>query len=231
MCWVALDRGVRMAQEFGLSAPIARWEAERDAVHADVMARGWSEAKQSFVQYYGSDALDASNLVIPMVQFLPPTHERVVGTVQATLRELTSAEELVYRYRNDDGLPGGEGIFSICSFWLAEALALSGDRAHAERIFRRLLTHANHLGLYSEEIDPVSGEFLGNFPQAFTHIALINCAHVLEVLADTEPAAARAPDAASPAAADATAVTETAPAGAPDAGVDAGAAAVAAGGR
>jgi GH15 family glucan-1,4-alpha-glucosidase len=160
---------------------VERWERERAAVHADVLAHGWSEAKRSFVQYYGTDALDASNLVIPMVGFLPHTDHRVIGTVQATLRELTSGnQEMVYRYRNADGLPGEEGVFSICTFWLAEALALCGQRAHGQRIFERMLGHANHLGLYSEELDPETGDFLGNFPQAFTHIALINCAHVLE---------------------------------------------------
>jgi GH15 family glucan-1,4-alpha-glucosidase len=183
MCWVALDRGIRMAKEFGLPAPIARWEAERDAVHADVMDKGWSEAKQSFVQYYGTEELDASNLAISMVNFLPQKHPRIVGTVKGVLRELTSDDqELVYRYRNEDGIPGGEGVFSICTFWLAEALALTGDCERAEKIFRRMLTHANHVGLYSEELNPRTGEFLGNFPQAFTHIALINCAHVLDVL-------------------------------------------------
>ena len=183
MCWVALDRGIRMAREFALTAPLERWEAERAAVHADVLANGWSEEKQSFVQYYGTDALDASNLVIPMVGFLPHSDPRVVGTVQATLRELTSAgEELVYRYRNEDGIQGGEGVFSICTFWLAEALALSGEHDHAQRIFERMIAHANHLGLYSEELDPATGAFLGNFPQAFTHIALINCAHVMDVM-------------------------------------------------
>src|SRR5579883_2667230 len=181
MCWVALDRGIRMAREFSLPAALDHWEQERAAVHADVLAHGWSEAKQSFVQYYGTDALDATNLVIPMVGFLPHSDPRVQGTVQAVLRELTSEDqELVYRYRNEDGLPGGEGVFSICTFWLAEALALCGQREHGERIFTRMLRHANHIGLYSEELDPATGEFLGNFPQAFTHIALINCAHVLE---------------------------------------------------
>ena len=183
MCWVALDRGIRMAREFDLFAPIERWAAERDAVHADVMANGWSEAKQSFVQYYGTEELDASNLVIPVVHFLPRDHPRVRGTVLATLRELTSDDqELVYRYRNEDGLPGGEGVFSICTFWLAQALAMCGEAERGERIFQRMLRHANHVGLYSEELDPRTGEFLGNFPQAFTHIALINCAHVFEQL-------------------------------------------------
>ena len=183
MCWVALDRGIRLARRYGLPADLTRWQAERAAVHAEVMEKGWSEAKQSFVQYYGTEALDASNLVIPMVNFLPSDHPRVRGTVAATLRELTSEDqELVYRYRNEDGLPGEEGVFSICTFWLAEALALSGDIERAERIFQRMLRHANHVGLYSEELNPTTGEFLGNHPQAFTHIALINCAHVLETM-------------------------------------------------
>ncbi|MGI8765356.1 MAG: glycoside hydrolase family 15 protein [Gemmatimonadaceae bacterium] len=180
MCWVALDRGVRMAQEFELPADLERWSGERDAVWNEVMQRGWSDSKDSFVQYYGSEALDAANLVIPMVGFLPPDHPRVKGTIAATLRELTSEDrELVYRYRNDDGLDGGEGVFSICTFWLAQALVLSGEAEQGERIFQRMLKHANHLGLYSEELDPATGSFLGNFPQGFTHIALINCAHAL----------------------------------------------------
>jgi GH15 family glucan-1,4-alpha-glucosidase len=183
MCWVALDRGIRLARKFGLPADLERWAVERAAVHADVMEHGWSERKQSFVQHYGSEALDAASLVIPMVHFLPRTHPRVRGTVMAVLRELTSDDqELVYRYRNDDGLPGEEGVFSICTFWLAEALAMCGEVERGERIFERMLRHANQVGLYSEELDPQTGEFLGNFPQAFTHIALINCAHVLEVM-------------------------------------------------
>jgi len=180
MCWVALDRGVRMAEEFNLPAPLQTWVAEREAVRRDVLEKGWSERKQSFTQYYGTEALDAANLVIPMVGFLPPDDPRVRSTVLATLRELTSEDqELVYRYRNDDGLPGEEGVFSICTFWLAQALAMCGERQRAERMFQRMLKHANHVGLYSEELHPGTGEFLGNFPQGFTHIALINCAHLL----------------------------------------------------
>ncbi len=182
MCWVALDRGIRMAIEFEFSADVDRWRYERDAVWNEVMEKGWSEEKQSFVQYYGSTALDAANLVIPMVGFLDPTHVRVRGTIAATLRHLTSEDqELVYRYRNDDGLEGGEGVFSICTFWLAQALVLSGEPEQGERIFQRMLKHANHLGLYSEELDPRTGVFLGNFPQGLTHIALINCAQALSV--------------------------------------------------
>ena len=154
--------------------------SQRDALHAEIMERGWSERHQSFTQAYDDDALDAAALAIPMVRFLPWNHPRVHGTVRAIARELTSADgELVYRYRQSDGLEGEEGAFSICTFWLAQALAMIGERERAERVFRRMLRHANHVGLYSEEIDPLTGQFLGNFPQAFTHIALINCAAAL----------------------------------------------------
>ena len=180
MSWVALDRGIRMAEELGLESNADEWRVERDALHAEIMERGWSERHQSFTQAYDDDALDAAALAIPMVRFLPWNHPRVHGTVQAIARELTSADgELVYRYKHSDGLEGEEGAFSICTFWLAQALTMIGERERAERVFRRMLRHANHVGLYSEEIDPLTGEFLGNFPQAFTHIALINCAAAL----------------------------------------------------
>ncbi len=180
MSWVALDRGVRMAEELELESDTTGWRAARDTLHAEIMEKGWSERHQSFVQAYGDDALDASALAIPMVRFLPWSHPRSQNTVRAIARELTSADgELVYRYRHPDGLEGQEGAFSICTFWLAQALAMIGDRDRAERVFRRMLRHANHVGLYSEEIDPLTGQFLGNFPQAFTHIALINCAAAL----------------------------------------------------
>ena len=185
MSWVALDRGIRMADELGLESNGGEWVIQRDALYAEIMERGWSERHQSFTQAYDDDALDAAALAIPMVRFLPWNHPRVHGTVHAVARELTSADgELVYRYRHPDGLEGEEGAFSICTFWLAQALTMIGERDRAERVFRRMLRHANHVGLYSEEIDAVSGEFLGNFPQAFTHIALINCA---AALARTKP--------------------------------------------
>jgi GH15 family glucan-1,4-alpha-glucosidase len=180
MSWVAMDRGVRMAEELGLDGNTAEWRVQRDALHAEILERGWSERHQSFTQAYDHDALDAAALAIPMVRFLPWNHPQVISTVQAVARELTSADgELVYRYRHPDGLEGEEGAFSICTFWLAQALTMIGERERAERVFRRMLRHANHVGLYSEEIDPQSGAFLGNFPQAFTHIALINCAAAL----------------------------------------------------
>jgi GH15 family glucan-1,4-alpha-glucosidase len=193
MSWVALDRGVTMAEELGLDGDVARWKAERERLFAEIMTRGWSEAKQSFVQAYDEDALDASALAIPMVRFLPWDHPRVKSTVRAVARELTSADgELVYRYRNPDGLPGDEGAFSICTFWLAHAMAMTGERERAERVMNRMLRHANHVGLFSEEIDPATGEFLGNFPQAFTHIALINCAVALRELSTPSKATSSA---------------------------------------
>jgi GH15 family glucan-1,4-alpha-glucosidase len=180
MSWVAMDRGVRMADELGLEGNTAEWRVQRDTLHAEILQRGWSERHQAFTQAYDDDALDAAALAIPMVRFLPWNHPRVISTVQAVARELTSADgELVYRYRHSDGLEGEEGAFSICTFWLAQALTMIGERERAERVFRRMLRHANHVGLYSEEIDPLTGAFLGNFPQAFTHIALINCAAAL----------------------------------------------------
>jgi alpha,alpha-trehalase len=177
MSWVALDRGIRMAEELALDGDTVAWRSSRDALQAEILERGWSEARQSFLQAYDDDALDAAALAIPIVRFLPWSDRRVVASVRTIARELTGADgELVYRYRNADGLEGEEGAFSICTFWLAQALAMIGDRDRAERLFRRMLRHANHLGLYSEEIEPATGRFLGNFPQGFTHIALINCA-------------------------------------------------------
>ena len=177
MSWVALDRGIRMVGDLGLDGDSASWVVARDALWTEIMTRGWSEERQSFVQAYDSEAIDAAALAIPMVRFLPWSDRRVVATVRTIAREVTTADgELVYRYRTPDGLQGEEGAFSICTFWLAQALAMIGDRNRADRVFRRMLRHANHVGLYSEQIDPADGRFLGNFPQGFTHIALINCA-------------------------------------------------------
>jgi GH15 family glucan-1,4-alpha-glucosidase len=180
MSWVALDRGIRIAEELSLESNTTSWRAARDALGSEIMERGWSVRRQSFVQSYDEEVLDAALLAIPMVRFLPWTDPRVHSTVLTIARELTTQDgELVYRYRHPDGLEGQEGAFSICTFWLAQALAMIGQKDRAERVFRRMLRHANHVGLYSEEIDPASGDFLGNFPQALTHIALINCAAAL----------------------------------------------------
>jgi GH15 family glucan-1,4-alpha-glucosidase len=178
MCWVALDRAVRMAEELDRPGDVARWRAERDAIRAAVLRDGWSDRRCAFVQCFGSDELDAANLLIPVVGFLPADDPRVQATITASLQDLMR-DGMLYRYTGDDGLPGSEGVFAICTFWLANALILAGDVDGGERVFRRMLRFANRLGLYSEELDPRTGDFLGNFPQAFTHIALINTAELL----------------------------------------------------
>jgi GH15 family glucan-1,4-alpha-glucosidase len=182
MAWVAFDRGVRAHDEFGRDGPIDRWRAIRNQIEAEVHARGWSDAKQSFTQSYDSDALDASALVMPLVGFLPATHPRMVSTVAALERELL-IDGLLLRYRTDDegvdGLPAGEGVFLACSFWLVEVLALQGRRDEACELFERLLSLRNDVGLLAEEFDPRSKRQLGNFPQAFTHLALVEAAIAL----------------------------------------------------
>jgi GH15 family glucan-1,4-alpha-glucosidase len=187
MCWVALDRAIRLAHDLGAPPTLRRWISERDAIHCEVLSRGWSEERQAFVQSYDSNSLDAANLLIPVYGFLPGDDPRVRATIRTTLRELTR-DGMLYRYTSEDGLPGREGVFSICTFWLADALILSGDVAGGERVFRRMLRFMSPLGLYSEQIDPATGDFLGNYPQAFTHIALINTAQLLEQAHGGEPA-------------------------------------------
>ncbi|OGQ18590.1 MAG: glucoamylase [Deltaproteobacteria bacterium RBG_16_71_12] len=185
MCWVALDRGLRLAEKRSFPAPRARWTQVRDQIYEDVMTRGWSKKRNSFVQAYGSEALDASNLIMPLVFFLSPTDPRMQATLDATLQELVS-DSLVQRYRledTNDGLPGEEGSFSICTFWLVEAMTRAGRVDEARIIFEKMLTYANHLGLYSEEIGR-TGELLGNYPQAFTHLALISAAYNLNQALD-----------------------------------------------
>jgi GH15 family glucan-1,4-alpha-glucosidase len=182
MAWVAFDRGVRFHDEFGREGPIERWRATRDEIRAEIFAKGWSEAKQSFTQSFGADELDASVLLMPLVGFLPADDERVVSTVEAIRRELT-VDGLVLRYRPQevgvDGLPGGEGVFLACSFWLASVLGLQGRYDEARELFERLLDLRNDVGLLSEEYDPAARRQLGNFPQAFTHLALIETAFIL----------------------------------------------------
>jgi GH15 family glucan-1,4-alpha-glucosidase len=187
MCWVAADRGARLArlrEEFELAD---RWQRAADEIHDDVCTNGL-DARGVFTQYYGTDALDASALLIPLVGFLPATDPRVRDTVRAIADELT-VDGLVLRYRveeTDDGLSGEEGTFTICSFWLVSALAMIGDHARAQRLCEKLLSFASPLGLYAEEIDAASGRHLGNFPQAFTHLGLINA--VLHVISDEQDA-------------------------------------------
>jgi GH15 family glucan-1,4-alpha-glucosidase len=182
MCWVAADRGARLARLREDYEVAERWQRAADEMHADICANGVDE-RGVFVQYYGTTALDASTLLIPLVQFLPADDARVRATVNAIDKELTD-DGLVLRYRveqTDDGLTGEEGSFTICSFWLVSALAMIGEHARARKLCEKLLSFASPLGLYAEEIDPSSGQHLGNFPQAFTHLGLINA--VLHVIA------------------------------------------------
>jgi GH15 family glucan-1,4-alpha-glucosidase len=171
----------------GMPAPLEQLRQVRDSIYKEIMEKGWSEEKQSFVQYYGGDAIDASALLISLTGFTAPSDPRMLKTLDRIKKELTHAPH-VYRYRvdqaADDGLKGTEGTFSICSFWYIEALARAGRIEEARDNLEEMFTYANHLGLYSEEIGP-TGEAEGNFPQAFTHLALIRACYVLnEALGD-----------------------------------------------
>ena len=185
MVWAAFDRAVKAVEHAGLDGPVERWRALRDDVHADVCAHGFERDRQTFTQAYGSRALDASLLLIPIVGFLPSTDPRVLGTLDAVQRELV-VDGLVRRYpagegENVDGLPGGEGAFLACSFWLVDTLVLAGRRDEASALFERLLALRNDVGLLSEEYDTRRHRLIGNFPQAFSHVALINSALNLSV--------------------------------------------------
>jgi GH15 family glucan-1,4-alpha-glucosidase len=195
MAWVAVDRAVRAVEEFGLEGPVERWRSLRDKIHAEVCARGFDRDRGAFVQAFGSQHLDASTLLIPIVGFLPADDPRVRGTVAAIERELMR-DGFVLRYdshKTKDGLPPGEGAFLVCSFWLAETYALQGRQDEAEALFERLLALHNDVGLLAEEYDPRARRQLGNFPQAFSHISLINTAQNLALTRG--PAQRRATDA------------------------------------
>ena len=182
MAWVAFDRGVRICDEFGRDGPVARWRMLRDEIKAQVLERGWNPHVQAFTQSYGSDALDASLLQMPIVGFIAADDPRFASTVEA-IRHGLSVDGLLLRYRGEDGvdgLPTGEGVFLACSFWLVEVLALQGQLDEARALFERLLGLGNDVGLFSEEYDPVAGRMLGNFPQALTHLALVEAALALE---------------------------------------------------
>jgi GH15 family glucan-1,4-alpha-glucosidase len=182
MCWVAFDRAVRILEEFDRRGPADRWRALRDEIHAEVLARAWSERRNAFAQAYGSDELDAAVLLMPLTGFLPASDPRIVSTVDAIRRELTT-DGLVRRYETEagaaDGLPPGEGVFLACSFWLVSVLELQGRHDEARELFERLLDLRNDVGLLAEEYDPVAGRQLGNFPQAFSHLALVDAALTL----------------------------------------------------
>ena len=186
MCWVAFDRALRLARDSALPCDARRWESSRDEIYEDIMLHGYSKERAAFVQHYGSQSLDASNLLMPLVGFIASRDPRMLSTLAETQRELVS-DSLVYRYDPElaaaDGLEGREGTFSMCSFWYVECLARTGRLDDARLTLEKMLTYANHLGLYAEEIGP-SGEALGNFPQAFTHLALISAASHLDRLLD-----------------------------------------------
>src|SRR5215216_2703450 len=177
MCWVAIERAIRIARQRGLPADLVHWLSVRDAIYHQIMARAWHPERKAFVEHYDTDVLDASVLLMPLVKFLAPTDPRWLSTLDAIKEELVS-DSLVYRYNpvaSPDGLEGEEGTFSMCTFWYVEALARAGRLDEAQLVFEKMLTYANHLGLYTEEIGP-SGEALGNFPQALTHLSLISAA-------------------------------------------------------
>jgi GH15 family glucan-1,4-alpha-glucosidase len=176
MAWVAVDRAVSAVERLGLEGPLDRWRALRQTIHEQVCRLGFDADRNAFVQRYGAPDLDASLLMIPLVGFLPPTDPRVRGTIEAVERELCEGG-LVLRYRSEafhDGLPPGEGTFLPCSFWLADCLALVGRRADAVALLDRLLALRNDVGLLSEEYDVAARRLVGNFPQAFSHVAMVN---------------------------------------------------------
>jgi len=178
MAWVAFDRAARAVERFGLGGPAKQWRAMADEIHRDVCEKAFDSDRNAFTQAYGSKALDAAVLLIPQVGFLPPNDPRVAGTVEAVQRELTS-DGFVRRYlteHTDDGLHDDEGVFLICSFWLADALAMIGRVGEARDLYDKLVALRNDVGLLAEEYDPVSGRMLGNFPQAFSHLGLVNTA-------------------------------------------------------
>jgi GH15 family glucan-1,4-alpha-glucosidase len=181
MCWVALDRGLRLADKRSFPADHERWRDTRDAIYEEIMKRGWSPKRQAFVQSFDSETLDAANLIMPLVFFVSPTDPRFLATLDAIQRDLASGS-LVHRYdveASPDGLDGDEGTFSMCTFWLVEALTRAGRLDDARLIFEKMLGYSNHLGLYSEQVGS-SGEAVGNFPQAFTHLGLISAAFNLD---------------------------------------------------
>ncbi|MCL6299373.1 glycoside hydrolase family 15 protein [Streptomyces kronopolitis] len=181
MCWVAIERAIRLATHRGLPADMLRWSQARDAIYRRIMERGWSPERKAFVQHEGDDVLDASVLMMPLAKFISPTDPKWLSTLDALGEELVS-DSLVYRYdpsNSPDGLRGEEGTFSICSFWYVEALSRAGRVDEARLAFEKMLTYGNHLGLFAEEIGH-TGEQIGNFPQAFTHLALISAAFNLD---------------------------------------------------
>jgi GH15 family glucan-1,4-alpha-glucosidase len=182
MAWVVFDRSISIAEQLELEAPLERWREIRAEIHAEVCERGYDRERRTFTQYYGSEELDSAVLTMPVVGFLPPDDERLASTIEAVEREL-ARDGLLSRYstaHTDDGLPGDEGQFLACSFWLVGARALTGRLEEARSLYDRLIGLTNDLGLLSEEYDVVRGRQVGNFPQAFSHLAIINAARIIE---------------------------------------------------
>ncbi len=193
MCWTALDRGIGLAEAAdGVDAPLERWRAARDDVREAILERGFSESTGSFVRSFGdADTLDAANLLVPVVGFLPPDDDRVRGTIDATIDRLATDDGLVRRYEGDDGLPGADSPFVVCSFWLVTALALAGRSDEARDRFESVLEHASPLGLLAEAVDAETGEQRGNYPQAYSHIGLLNSAlYLTDATGSSDPSLA-----------------------------------------
>ena len=176
MCWVALDRAIALADRLNAAHRVESWDYARAKVRNAILDEGWSDQANAFTQSFGSDDLDASSLMLSLVGFLPSDDPRVVATIDAIEERLVDERGLVYRYRASDGLEGQEGAFLLCTFWLAQALAMAGQPERARIVFERAAGFVNDVGLLAEEVDPTSGELLGNFPQAFSHIGLVNAA-------------------------------------------------------
>jgi len=176
MCWVALDRAIQLADLLNAHDRLSHWQEVRNEIRSAILQYGWSERAGAFTQAFGSDDLDASNLMMPIVGFLPADDPRMLATINAIATRLTDKHGLVYRYLAHDGLAGGEGTFLLCTFWLAQALALAGEIERGKETFARAIAFVNDVGLLSEEVDPATRELLGNFPQAFSHIGLVNAA-------------------------------------------------------
>jgi GH15 family glucan-1,4-alpha-glucosidase len=181
MCWVAVDRGIRLARSRSFPAPFDRWQAARTEIYHDIFTHFWDAQRRTFVQRKGATTLDAATLLMPLVRFISPTDPRWLSTLNA-IEDTLVDDSLVYRYRNDEtleGLSGQEGTFCMCTFWFVECLGRAGQLQKARFLFEKAMGYANHVGLFAEELGP-RGEHLGNFPQAFTHLAIISAAYDLD---------------------------------------------------
>ncbi len=173
-CWVAVDRAVRLADLLGMKSDSMAWSKLRDKIKRTIFQKGWDRRGKYFTRSFNSRELDSANLLMPQVKFIDGKDPRMISTIEEIKRQLLSEGKFLFRYKSNDGLKGGEGAFLICSFWLVSCLALAGKLEESENLLDDLLKYSNHVGLFSEEIDPKTGRMLGNFPQAFTHMGLIS---------------------------------------------------------